>query len=92
MLFKLPPPHPLWLVPDSDVSCDSSEMVKAIIQTVQNQDKVLKDLFTHLRWGSTHAWQFDFTLSFTPLITVNYLWSHTLFFVLKSHSTSNAYL
>uniref|UniRef100_A0A669C8X0 Inhibitor of nuclear factor kappa-B kinase subunit alpha n=1 Tax=Oreochromis niloticus TaxID=8128 RepID=A0A669C8X0_ORENI len=38
----------LWLVPDSDVSCDSSEMVKAIIQTVQNQDKVLKDLFTHL--------------------------------------------
>uniref|UniRef100_A0A8C5HQ09 Inhibitor of nuclear factor kappa-B kinase subunit alpha n=1 Tax=Gouania willdenowi TaxID=441366 RepID=A0A8C5HQ09_GOUWI len=34
--------------PDSDVSCDSSEMVKAIIQTVQNQDKVLKDLFTHL--------------------------------------------
>uniref|UniRef100_A0AAQ5Y4H8 Inhibitor of nuclear factor kappa-B kinase subunit alpha n=1 Tax=Amphiprion ocellaris TaxID=80972 RepID=A0AAQ5Y4H8_AMPOC len=27
---------------------DSSEMVKAIIQTVQNQDKVLKDLFTHL--------------------------------------------
>ncbi|XP_063338618.1 inhibitor of nuclear factor kappa-B kinase subunit alpha-like [Pelmatolapia mariae] len=35
-------------VPDSDVSCDSSEMVKAIIQTVQNQDKVLKDLFTHL--------------------------------------------
>uniref|UniRef100_A0A3Q0S2C3 Inhibitor of nuclear factor kappa-B kinase subunit alpha n=1 Tax=Amphilophus citrinellus TaxID=61819 RepID=A0A3Q0S2C3_AMPCI len=35
-------------LPDSDVSCDSSEMVKAIIQTVQNQDKVLKDLFTHL--------------------------------------------
>uniref|UniRef100_A0A672J8C5 Inhibitor of nuclear factor kappa-B kinase subunit alpha n=1 Tax=Salarias fasciatus TaxID=181472 RepID=A0A672J8C5_SALFA len=35
-------------VPDSDVSSDSSEMVKAIIQTVQNQDKVLKDLFTHL--------------------------------------------
>uniref|UniRef100_A0A7N6F9S8 Inhibitor of nuclear factor kappa-B kinase subunit alpha n=1 Tax=Anabas testudineus TaxID=64144 RepID=A0A7N6F9S8_ANATE len=27
---------------------DSSEMVKAIIQTVQNQDKVLKDLYTHL--------------------------------------------
>uniref|UniRef100_A0A668AA16 Inhibitor of nuclear factor kappa-B kinase subunit alpha n=1 Tax=Myripristis murdjan TaxID=586833 RepID=A0A668AA16_9TELE len=31
-----------------DVSSDSSEMVKAIIQTVQNQDKVLKDLYTHL--------------------------------------------
>ena len=37
-------------VPDSDLSSDSSEMVKAIIQTVQNQDKVLKDLYTHLRW------------------------------------------
>uniref|UniRef100_A0A3P9MNU1 Inhibitor of nuclear factor kappa-B kinase subunit alpha n=1 Tax=Oryzias latipes TaxID=8090 RepID=A0A3P9MNU1_ORYLA len=35
-------------LPDSDVSSDSSEMVKAIIQTVQNQDKVLKDLYTHL--------------------------------------------
>uniref|UniRef100_A0A3P8WPK3 Inhibitor of nuclear factor kappa-B kinase subunit alpha n=1 Tax=Cynoglossus semilaevis TaxID=244447 RepID=A0A3P8WPK3_CYNSE len=35
-------------VPEPDVSCDSSEMVKAIIQTVQNQDKVLKDLYTHL--------------------------------------------
>ncbi|KAM9424964.1 inhibitor of nuclear factor kappa-B kinase subunit alpha isoform 2-T2 [Pholidichthys leucotaenia] len=34
--------------PDPDVSTDSSEMVKAIIQTVQNQDKVLKDLYTHL--------------------------------------------
>uniref|UniRef100_A0A8C5C745 Inhibitor of nuclear factor kappa-B kinase subunit alpha n=1 Tax=Gadus morhua TaxID=8049 RepID=A0A8C5C745_GADMO len=27
---------------------DSSEMVKAILQTVQNQDRVLKDLYTHL--------------------------------------------
>ena len=36
--------------PESDVCSDSSEMVKAIIQTVQNQDKVLKDLYTHLRW------------------------------------------
>lgn len=35
--------------PDPDLSSDSSEMVKAIIQTVQNQDKVLKDLYTHLR-------------------------------------------
>ncbi|XP_061731882.1 inhibitor of nuclear factor kappa-B kinase subunit alpha-like isoform X1 [Nerophis ophidion] len=35
-------------VPEADVSSDSSEMVKAIIQTVQNQDKVLKDLYTHL--------------------------------------------
>ncbi|KAJ0060368.1 hypothetical protein NL108_010169 [Boleophthalmus pectinirostris] len=35
-------------IPESDVSSDSSEMVKAIIQTVQNQDKVLKDLYTHL--------------------------------------------
>uniref|UniRef100_A0A665VQZ2 Inhibitor of nuclear factor kappa-B kinase subunit alpha n=1 Tax=Echeneis naucrates TaxID=173247 RepID=A0A665VQZ2_ECHNA len=35
-------------VPETDVSSDSSEMVKAIIQTVQNQDKVLKDLYTHL--------------------------------------------
>uniref|UniRef100_A0A1A8F6X5 Inhibitor of nuclear factor kappa-B kinase subunit alpha n=1 Tax=Nothobranchius korthausae TaxID=1143690 RepID=A0A1A8F6X5_9TELE len=34
--------------PDSDRTSDSSEMVKAIIQTVQNQDKVLKDLYTHL--------------------------------------------
>ncbi|KAK0146261.1 Inhibitor of nuclear factor kappa-B kinase subunit alpha [Merluccius polli] len=34
--------------PESDVCSDSSEMVKAIIQTVQNQDKVLKDLYTHL--------------------------------------------
>uniref|UniRef100_A0A671YKL8 Inhibitor of nuclear factor kappa-B kinase subunit alpha n=1 Tax=Sparus aurata TaxID=8175 RepID=A0A671YKL8_SPAAU len=34
--------------PEPDVSSDSSEMVKAIIQTVQNQDKVLKDLYTHL--------------------------------------------
>uniref|UniRef100_A0A8D3D1P6 Inhibitor of nuclear factor kappa-B kinase subunit alpha n=1 Tax=Scophthalmus maximus TaxID=52904 RepID=A0A8D3D1P6_SCOMX len=34
--------------PELDVSSDSSEMVKAIIQTVQNQDKVLKDLYTHL--------------------------------------------
>lgn len=44
----------LWFlsVPDSDVRSDSSEMVKAIIQTVQNQDKVLKDLYTHLRWKS----------------------------------------
>uniref|UniRef100_A0A3Q2SUN4 Inhibitor of nuclear factor kappa-B kinase subunit alpha n=1 Tax=Fundulus heteroclitus TaxID=8078 RepID=A0A3Q2SUN4_FUNHE len=33
---------------DSDGTRDSSEMVKAIIQTVQNQDKVLKDLYTHL--------------------------------------------
>lgn len=31
------------------MSTDSTEMVKAIIQTVQNQDKVLKDLYTHLR-------------------------------------------
>lgn len=29
--------------------CDSSDMVKVIIQTVQNQDKVLKDLYAHLR-------------------------------------------
>ncbi|KAG8008775.1 Inhibitor of nuclear factor kappa-B kinase subunit alpha, partial [Nibea albiflora] len=35
--------------PEPDVSSDSSEMVKAIIQTVQNQDKVLKDLYTHLK-------------------------------------------
>lgn len=28
---------------------DSSEMVKVILQTVQNQDKVLKDLYAHLR-------------------------------------------
>lgn len=28
---------------------DSSEMVKVIVQTVQNQDKVLKDLYAHLR-------------------------------------------
>uniref|UniRef100_A0A8C8IYR6 Inhibitor of nuclear factor kappa-B kinase subunit alpha n=1 Tax=Oncorhynchus tshawytscha TaxID=74940 RepID=A0A8C8IYR6_ONCTS len=34
--------------PDPDVSSDSSEMVKAIIQTVQNQDKVLRDLYAHL--------------------------------------------
>ncbi|XP_030196169.1 inhibitor of nuclear factor kappa-B kinase subunit alpha isoform X2 [Gadus morhua] len=34
--------------PESEVCSDSSEMVKAIIQTVQNQDKVLKDLYTHL--------------------------------------------
>uniref|UniRef100_A0A7N9AUZ5 Inhibitor of nuclear factor kappa-B kinase subunit alpha n=1 Tax=Mastacembelus armatus TaxID=205130 RepID=A0A7N9AUZ5_9TELE len=34
--------------PEPDGSSDSSEMVKAIIQTVQNQDKVLKDLYTHL--------------------------------------------
>lgn len=27
---------------------DSSEMVKAIIQTLQNQDRVLRDLYTHL--------------------------------------------
>uniref|UniRef100_A0AAY5ESX8 Inhibitor of nuclear factor kappa-B kinase subunit alpha n=1 Tax=Electrophorus electricus TaxID=8005 RepID=A0AAY5ESX8_ELEEL len=27
---------------------DSSEMVKVIVQTVQNQDKVLKDLYAHL--------------------------------------------
>ncbi|KAK7919429.1 hypothetical protein WMY93_010713 [Mugilogobius chulae] len=35
-------------IPETDVSSDSSEMVKAIIQTVQNQDKVLRDLYTHL--------------------------------------------
>lgn len=35
--------------PETDMSSDSSEMVKAIIQTVQNQDKVLKDLYVHLR-------------------------------------------
>lgn len=40
----LPPP-----APETDSSTDSTEMVKAIIQTVQNQDKVLKDLYTHLR-------------------------------------------
>uniref|UniRef100_A0A674MQY9 Inhibitor of nuclear factor kappa-B kinase subunit alpha n=1 Tax=Takifugu rubripes TaxID=31033 RepID=A0A674MQY9_TAKRU len=34
--------------PETDMSTDSTEMVKAIIQTVQNQDKVLKDLYTHL--------------------------------------------
>uniref|UniRef100_A0AAQ4Q1E2 Inhibitor of nuclear factor kappa-B kinase subunit alpha n=1 Tax=Gasterosteus aculeatus aculeatus TaxID=481459 RepID=A0AAQ4Q1E2_GASAC len=34
--------------PEPDVSSDSSQMVMAIIQTVQNQDKVLKDLYTHL--------------------------------------------
>lgn len=37
------------------MSTDSTEMVKAIIQTVQNQDKVLKDLYTHLRWDSLLA-------------------------------------
>lgn len=37
------------------MSTDSTEMVKAIIQTVQNQDKVLKDLYTHLRWDSLSA-------------------------------------
>lgn len=40
---------PVLSAPEPDVSSDSSEMVKAIIQTVQNQDKVLKDLYTHLR-------------------------------------------
>ncbi|XP_034049586.1 inhibitor of nuclear factor kappa-B kinase subunit alpha-like isoform X2 [Thalassophryne amazonica] len=35
-------------VPEMNVNTDSSEMVKAIIKTVQNQDKVLKDLYTHL--------------------------------------------
>lgn len=28
---------------------DSSDMVRTILQTVQNQDRVLKDLYTHLR-------------------------------------------
>lgn len=28
---------------------DSSDMVKTILQTVQNQDRVLKDLYSHLR-------------------------------------------
>ncbi|XP_077482197.1 inhibitor of nuclear factor kappa-B kinase subunit alpha-like [Stigmatopora argus] len=35
-------------VPEADLSGDSSEMVKAIIQTVKNQDRVLKDLYAHL--------------------------------------------
>lgn len=47
MLFHLCNSFPS--APEPDVSSDSSEMVKAIIQTVQNQDKVLKDLYTHLR-------------------------------------------
>ena len=37
-------------MPEPDVSSDSSEMVKAIVKTVQNQDKVLRDLYTHLRY------------------------------------------
>lgn len=43
------------LAPEMDTSTDSTEMVKAIIQTVQNQDKVLKDLYTHLRWDPHSA-------------------------------------
>lgn len=43
--------------PEPDVSSDSSEMVKAIIQTVQNQDKVLKDLYNHLRCGTSSTAQ-----------------------------------
>ncbi|XP_077595361.1 inhibitor of nuclear factor kappa-B kinase subunit alpha-like isoform X2 [Stigmatopora nigra] len=35
-------------VPEAELSADSSEMVKAIIQTVKNQDRVLKDLYAHL--------------------------------------------
>lgn len=35
--------------PDTHGYSDSSDMVRAILQTVQNQDGVLKDLYTHLR-------------------------------------------
>lgn len=28
---------------------DSSDMLKVILQMVQNQDRVVKDLYTHLR-------------------------------------------
>lgn len=49
--------------PEPDVSSDSSEMVKAIIQTVQNQDKVLKDLYTHLRSESNTLGEIPFSLS-----------------------------
>uniref|UniRef100_A0A8C2WKL0 Inhibitor of nuclear factor kappa-B kinase subunit alpha n=1 Tax=Cyclopterus lumpus TaxID=8103 RepID=A0A8C2WKL0_CYCLU len=41
-------PYARLLTNYSFIYSDSSEMVKAIIQTVQNQDKVLKDLYTHL--------------------------------------------
>lgn len=34
---------------------DSSEMVKTIVQTVQNQDRILRDLYTHLRYTHTHS-------------------------------------
>uniref|UniRef100_A0A672L2G6 Inhibitor of nuclear factor kappa-B kinase subunit alpha n=1 Tax=Sinocyclocheilus grahami TaxID=75366 RepID=A0A672L2G6_SINGR len=38
------------LVPDPQHGySDSSEMVKVIVQTVQNQDRVLRDLYAHLR-------------------------------------------
>uniref|UniRef100_A0A8D3BS47 Inhibitor of nuclear factor kappa-B kinase subunit alpha n=1 Tax=Scophthalmus maximus TaxID=52904 RepID=A0A8D3BS47_SCOMX len=39
----------VWTGPDPPHGySDSSDMVKTILQTVQNQDRVLKDLYTHL--------------------------------------------
>lgn len=31
---------------------DSSDILKIILQMVQNQDRVVKDLYTHLRYGN----------------------------------------
>ncbi|KAG8552631.1 hypothetical protein GDO81_004616 [Engystomops pustulosus] len=46
-LYKQLKPRP----PDNGYS-DSTEMVKTIVLTVQGQDKVLKELFGHLRYGN----------------------------------------
>lgn len=41
---------PRWLRSFADHSySDSTEMVKVIVHTVQSQDRVLKELFGHLR-------------------------------------------
>lgn len=40
-----------WLLALADHAySDSTDMVKIIVQTVQSQDRVLKELFGHLRY------------------------------------------
>lgn len=53
---------------------DSSEMVKTIVQTVQNQDRILRDLYTHLRYTClkytcTHLYTYTLLSFSLPLVS-----------------------
>ncbi|CAB1337936.1 unnamed protein product, partial [Coregonus sp. 'balchen'] len=74
--------------PDPDVSSDSSEMVKAIIQTVQNQDKII-DLFPRIEKTLENIKDADNTVMQMQIKRQREFW-HLLKIACAQNSTRNS--